>query len=82
MKFITTQEDSEGYRNIQGFRVPTKYATWVELIAIHVLVPNASFMGHFAGVLAGILYTKTFLGTMIDALVYQITGKLTISLYP
>lgn len=75
LKFITTHEDSEGYRYIQGFRVPTKYATWVELVAIHVLVPNASFMGHFAGVLAGILYTKTFLGTIIDTLIYHLTGK-------
>nr|XP_014277312.1 rhomboid-related protein 4-like isoform X2 [Halyomorpha halys] len=75
LKFITTHEDSEGFRYIQGIRVPTKYATWVELIAIHILVPNASFMGHFAGVLAGILYTKTFLGTIIDALAYRITGN-------
>ncbi|CAH1399674.1 unnamed protein product [Nezara viridula] len=75
LKFITTHEDSEGYRYIQGIRVPTKYATWVELVAIHILVPNASFMGHFAGVLAGILYTKTFVGTIIDTLVYQITGQ-------
>ena len=77
LKFITTFEDSEGYRYLHGFRVSPRYATWIELIAIHILVPNASFMGHCAGVLAGIVYTNTFVGTVIDAILCLITGRFT-----
>ena len=33
-----------------------QYVTWAELIYIQLLTPNASFLGHLAGILAGILH--------------------------
>jgi len=41
-----------------GFLVPMKYAVWLELAIIQIMVPNSSFMGHLAGILAGLLFVK------------------------
>jgi len=41
-----------------GFLIPMKYAVWIELVVIQIIVPNSSFMGHLAGILAGLVYTK------------------------
>lgn len=75
LKLITTLENPVGHQYVSGIRIPTRFAAWAELIAIHVLVPNASFMGHLAGILAGVLYMKTYIGTVIDTLIYSITGR-------
>lgn len=45
--------DSPATTSVYGFRVPTKYAAWLELLVIHLLVPRSSFMGHMCGILAG-----------------------------
>ncbi|KAF6206657.1 hypothetical protein GE061_017893 [Apolygus lucorum] len=74
LKLLTTLENPVGHTYIQGFRVPVKYAAWAELVAIHVLVPNASFMGHLAGILAGLLYFKTPLRYVVDHLLSNFTG--------
>ena len=42
-----------------GFLVPLKYAAWLELVIIQVVVPNSSFMGHLGGILAGLMFVKT-----------------------
>lgn len=55
--------------------MPGKYAAWAELLLIHLLVPNASFIGHLAGILSGLIYTSTFVGTVIDTILNFITGK-------
>ncbi|XP_073982608.1 rhomboid-related protein 4-like [Rhodnius prolixus] len=73
LKIITT-DNSSGSSVIMGIRVPTKYAAWAELIAIHILVPNASFLGHLAGIIAGVLYVKTPLKRIIDGVCTTITG--------
>ena len=39
-----------------GIRFPTQYAAWLELVLISMISPNASFLGHLAGILAGYLY--------------------------
>ncbi len=33
-----------------------QYVCWAELLYLQLLVPNASFMGHLCGILAGLLY--------------------------
>uniref|UniRef100_A0A224XV31 Putative rhomboid domain-containing protein 1 n=1 Tax=Panstrongylus lignarius TaxID=156445 RepID=A0A224XV31_9HEMI len=73
LKIITT-DNSSGSNLIMGIRVPTKYAAWAELIAIHILVPNASFLGHLAGIIAGVLYIKTPLKGIIDGACTTFTG--------
>ena len=48
--------DEEGTQLVHGFSVPLRFAAWAELIAIHFLVPNSSFFGHLAGILAGSIF--------------------------
>ncbi|KAK6623729.1 hypothetical protein RUM43_009582, partial [Polyplax serrata] len=74
LKVLTTHEEPYIRAMLLGVEIPGKYAAWVELIVIHMLVPNSSFMGHFAGILAGIIYCKSFLGPLLDKLLYCITG--------
>ena len=33
-----------------------QYVTWAELVYIQLLTPRASFLGHLAGILAGMLH--------------------------
>ena len=57
LKVLTTASSS-GNEQIMGLPivVPSRYACWVELVVIQILVPNASFTGHLAGILVGLLY--------------------------
>lgn len=73
---MTTHEEPYVRAMLLGIEIPGKYAAWVELIVIHMLVPNSSFMGHFAGILAGIIYCKSFIGSIVDGFLYYITGDL------
>lgn len=41
-----------------GFQINLRYAVWIELVLISVLVHNASFLGHLCGILAGMLYVE------------------------
>ncbi|GMT37493.1 hypothetical protein PFISCL1PPCAC_28790, partial [Pristionchus fissidentatus] len=57
--------------------VPSRYACWAELLLIQVLSPNASFVGHLAGILAGLAYTMGPLRWVVDgvgAVVEGVTG--------
>ena len=40
------------------FYVPRSMSIWAELLIIQILVPNSSFVGHVAGILAGLTVTK------------------------
>ncbi|RLN26938.1 hypothetical protein BBJ28_00002472 [Nothophytophthora sp. Chile5] len=53
---VVLNHNSPAFSSVYGFRVPTKYAAWLELVVIHFLVPRSSFMGHMCGILAGYLY--------------------------
>merc|ERR1712216_466282 len=51
-----------GEQTFFGIRVPKGvYLSWVELVTIQFVHPNASFLGHLCGVLAGWLYYLLFL---------------------
>ena len=51
--------NSPSTSNVMGvINVPTKFACWAELVLISVISPNASFVGHLAGIFAGILWTQ------------------------
>ncbi|XP_032783915.2 rhomboid-related protein 4 [Daphnia magna] len=66
LKVLTTSYWDTGYRRYFGFRVSGKYAVWVELVAIQLMVPNTSFVGHLAGILVGIAYTQGPLKLVMD----------------
>jgi len=74
LKVIVICEERDRLHNINGFQVPSKLAVWVELILIHLLVPNSSFMGHLGGILIGCLYSYTCFGEIIDNMIHSITG--------
>lgn len=75
LKVIVLCEEHDRLHNVSGFIVPSKLSVWVELILIHLLVPNSSFVGHLGGILVGCLYSYTFVGEIIDNLIHMITGK-------
>lgn len=53
----TILNDSEPtYTRMQGFSIPTRYASWAELFLIQMVVPNASFTGHLSGIIAAHIY--------------------------
>jgi len=55
LKVLTTNNMWEESVHILGLpvTVPAQLACWVELVLIQILVPNASFAGHLAGILVG-----------------------------
>lgn len=74
LKVIVICEEYDRIHDVGGLRVPSKIAVWVELILIHLLVPQSSFIGHLGGILIGCLYCYTFIGEMIDNIIYIITN--------
>ena len=69
LKVLTTYNLPSGVSMVMGmFPVPMRWACWVELIVIQVLVPNASFTGHLAGILVGMMYVKGPLKYIMDAI--------------
>ncbi|CAL4125067.1 unnamed protein product, partial [Meganyctiphanes norvegica] len=68
LKVLTTYYEGSSYQSIHGVRVPAKYAVWAELFIIHILVPKASFMGHFAGIMAGVAYIFGPLKLIVNAM--------------
>jgi membrane associated rhomboid family serine protease len=51
---VVCQTSSAGSEVVGGVQVPAKLAAWAELVLIQLISPNASFMGHLAGILAGL----------------------------
>ena len=47
--------ETAGEEVIGGFRIPTRWAPWAELLLFQLLQPDVSFIGHLAGILAGLL---------------------------
>ncbi|KAF6254631.1 hypothetical protein COO60DRAFT_1703209 [Scenedesmus sp. NREL 46B-D3] len=55
---VVLNHDAPTYSSIMGFRLPTKYMAWAELLLASALNPQASFLGHLAGILAGLLHVR------------------------
>ncbi|XP_047449250.1 rhomboid-related protein 4 [Mugil cephalus] len=47
-----------GVTYVMGIPVSNSYASWVELVLIHLTSPGTSFIGHLSGILVGLLYTR------------------------
>lgn len=56
LKVLNNHYHPGGSTNVFGLQVPNKYACWAELVAIHMLSPGTSFVGHLSGILVGLLY--------------------------
>ncbi|CAM9458905.1 unnamed protein product, partial [Sphacelaria rigidula] len=57
LKYVAARR-SPGVTEVYGFQVHTRYATWLELLLIALLVPESSFLGHLCGIVAGIMYVE------------------------
>ncbi|XP_072035090.1 rhomboid-related protein 4-like [Amphiura filiformis] len=66
LKVLTSYYTPAHMQRIFGFPVPSRWACWIELVLIQLLVPNASFTGHLAGILVGLAYCKGPLKTIMD----------------
>ncbi|CAM9662543.1 unnamed protein product [Choristocarpus tenellus] len=57
LKYIISCRSPPGTSvRVMGLTVSARHAAWLELALISALVPNASFLGHLCGILAGILH--------------------------
>ena len=66
------------YTRVMFLTVPVRMAFWVELVLIQILVPNASFVGHLAGILTGLLFVKGPLKAFVKectAIIQNILGE-------
>ncbi|KAL8595913.1 hypothetical protein ACOMHN_018225 [Nucella lapillus] len=70
LKVVTTHYTPAGMHYALGFiPVPSRMIYWAELLLIQLITPNASFTGHLAGILVGLLYVKGPLRPMMDGLI-------------
>lgn len=56
LKVLTTHYDTNSVSSLMGIPIGSKYVVWAELILISLLSPNASFVGHLAGILVGLAH--------------------------
>ena len=70
LKVLTTDQ-MDGDSNVMGLpiSVPTRYACWAELVLIQIMVPNASFTGHLAGILVGLAFIHGPIKKMVKVVV-------------
>ncbi|XP_030007018.1 rhomboid-related protein 4-like isoform X2 [Sphaeramia orbicularis] len=65
LKVLSNHYYPGGVTYMMGIPVSNRYASWVELVLIHVTSPGTSFIGHLAGILVGLLYTSGPLKTLM-----------------
>ncbi|XP_059145470.1 rhomboid-related protein 4-like isoform X2 [Physella acuta] len=66
LKVLVTHYSPASVKVIYGIPFNTKYVYWVELVLIQMAAPNASFVGHLAGILVGLAYVKGPLKFLMD----------------
>ncbi len=66
MKVVTTHLEPPGMAGVFGIPVPKRIAVWGELIVISILFPRASFTGHLAGILVGLVFVSGPLKQIMD----------------
>lgn len=54
--------------------IPSGYIVWLELILIQLITPNASFVGHLAGILVGLAYVHNVFRPFVSHM-WQISGR-------
>ncbi|XP_076349858.1 rhomboid-related protein 4-like [Tachypleus tridentatus] len=69
LKVVTTYYWPRTQNTFLGMHLPlsSQYLVWAELLVIQLFVPQASFLGHLAGILVGLSYVKGPLKTVMDA---------------
>ena len=79
LKVVCQANSREDTAVVNGFgRVPAAAAAWIELFLISLATPNASFVGHLAGILAGLLVVgieKTAVARRLSLLFDEADGR-------
>ncbi|KAM3874777.1 rhomboid-related protein 4 [Diretmus argenteus] len=65
LKVLSNHYHPGGVTYVMGMPVANRYASWVELVLIHLTSPGTSLIGHLAGILVGLLYTAGPLKTIM-----------------
>ncbi|XP_041796947.1 rhomboid-related protein 4 isoform X2 [Chelmon rostratus] len=58
LKVLSNHYHPGGVTYVMGLPVSNRYASWAELVLIHITSPGTSFIGHLSGILVGLLYTS------------------------
>ncbi|KAL6781524.1 hypothetical protein ACKKBG_A11510 [Auxenochlorella protothecoides x Auxenochlorella symbiontica] len=53
---VVLSAESAGWSSVAGITLPSKYVCWAELFLVQFMMPRASFVGHLAGILAGLAH--------------------------
>lgn len=81
LKVLTTHYDRSDVSYLMGLPISPKYAVWAELVLIQMISPNASFVGHLAGILVGLAYIYGPISYLIEILMsIEITSKMFIKI--
>ncbi|XP_062439108.1 rhomboid-related protein 4 isoform X2 [Rhea pennata] len=67
LKVLNNYYNPGRFSSVFGVQISNKYVCWVELVAIHLISPGASFAGHLAGILVGLMYTAGPLEKIMEA---------------
>ncbi|KAJ0021932.1 hypothetical protein NQD34_009422 [Periophthalmus magnuspinnatus] len=72
LKVLVNHYFPGGVSYVMGIPISNRYASWAELVLIHITSPGTSFIGHLSGILVGLLYTcgplKTIMKKCADIL--------------
>ncbi|XP_069753392.1 rhomboid-related protein 4 isoform X2 [Narcine bancroftii] len=58
LKVVNGYYNPGGITYVMGIPVREQYACWAELVAIHLIAPRSSFVGHLSGIIVGLMYIK------------------------
>ncbi|XP_062242614.1 rhomboid-related protein 4 [Platichthys flesus] len=75
LKVVCNHYQPGGVTHVMGIPVANRYASWAELVIIHVTSPGTSFVGHLAGILVGLLYTSGPLKTVMGKCAELVSGN-------
>ncbi|XP_067898596.1 rhomboid-related protein 4 isoform X2 [Heterodontus francisci] len=75
LKVVNSYYNPGGITYVLGIPVQKQYACWAELIAIHLIAPGSSFVGHLSGILVGLLYTKGPLKNLMELCAENISSS-------
>ncbi|XP_072248025.1 rhomboid-related protein 4 [Leuresthes tenuis] len=74
LKVLSNHYQPGGVTYVMGLPVSNRYASWAELVLIHITSPGTSFVGHLAGILVGLLYTTGPLKTIMKKCAELVTS--------
>ncbi|XP_072308664.1 rhomboid-related protein 4 [Eucyclogobius newberryi] len=78
LKVLVNHYFPGGMSYVMGIPVSSRYASWAELVLIHITSPGTSFIGHLSGILVGLLYTcgplKTIMNKCADIVTFNGAG--------